>query len=167
MDKIANRNSWKSLPLPARRAGLNLERNFAEQDYIRLAQGLIPQAMEDKWFIFLENDVLSFHRSWTGVCIYEVHLDGRHAVKEVWVNRDGGQYKGTDDEYDKKLLVFLIDNLLLGRNTPFPVPGNIPKDLPQGVYQHSVSGTGFSEVQHRGKENLIAKIKRIFQKKRV
>jgi hypothetical protein len=123
MNKIAVRNSWKTMPLPARREKLDIERTFTEQEYERLACGLIPEGMEDKWFIFMENDVLSFHRSWTGVCIYEVQFDNQRTINDVWVNRDGEQYKVTDNEYDKKLLTFLIDNLLLGQNTPFPTKG--------------------------------------------
>jgi len=92
VDKVANRNSWKTLPLPSQRAKLSVKRTFSEQEYNRLSVGFIPEEMEDKWFIFLENNVLFFHRSWTGVCIYEAHLDNNHSVKEVWVNRDNEQY---------------------------------------------------------------------------
>jgi len=148
MEKIADRTSWKSLPLPTQRAKLNVERAFTEQDYNRLAQGLIPKVMEDKWFIFMENDILFFHRSWTGICIYEAHFDNRHAINKVWVNRDSEQYKETDIEYDRKLLTFLIDNLLLGQNTPFPISSNIPSNLPKGLHQHNVSGTGYPEKKN-------------------
>ena len=165
MDKIANRSSWKILPLPAQRAKLDIGRTFTEQEYHRLKNGLIPRAMEDKWFIFMENDVLFIHRSWTGTCIYELHFDKQRAITDVWVNRDSEQYKETDNEYDKKLLNFLIDNLLLGQSTPFPMPSNIPGDLPKGVFQHSVSGTGYPEKQDQGKETLKTKLKRIFKRK--
>jgi hypothetical protein len=51
MSKIADRISWKALPLPAQRAKLDIKRTFTEQDYSRLAHGFIPKDMEDKWFI--------------------------------------------------------------------------------------------------------------------
>ena len=155
MNEIANRNSWKKIPLalPIQRAKLIVERTFTDKDYNRLAQGLIPSAMEDKWFIFMENGTLFFHRSWTGVCVYELHFDDRHCINEAWVNRDSEQYRETDIEYDGKLLFFLIDNLLLGQNTPFPVSSHVPSDLPKGVYQHNVSGTSFQEKQHQSQEN--------------
>jgi 8-oxo-dGTP diphosphatase len=166
MDNIANRNSWRKPPLalPAQRTKLKIERTFTDKDYNRLAQGLIPSAMEDKWFIFMENDTLFFHRSWTGVCVYEVHFDNRHCFNEIWVNRDSQQYKETDIEYDGKLLIFLIDNLLLGKNTPFPIPSNIPSNLPKGLYQHNVSGMGYPEQQHQSKENWKTKLMRFFHK---
>jgi hypothetical protein len=165
MDKTANRSSWKTLPLPAQRAKLDIERVFTEQDYLRLKNGLIPRAMEDKWFIFMENDVLSFHRSWTGTCIYEVHFDKQRAITDVWVNRDGEQYKEADNEYDKRLLNFLIDNLLLGKSTLFPMLSNLPSDLPKGMFQHSVSGTGYPEKQDQEKDTLKMRVKRIFKRK--
>jgi len=166
MSKIANRNSWKTtLPLPAKREKFIIKRTFTTEEFNRLAKGLIPEAMEDKWFIFMEDGTLFFHRSWTGICVYQVHFDNQHRIDEIWVNRDREQYSEVDIEYDGKLLSFLIDNLLLGKNTPFPVPSNLPNKLPQGVYQHHVSGTGFHETQAQIKETLINKIMRVFKKK--
>jgi len=99
---------------------------------------------------FLENNTLCFHRSWTGKCIYQVHFILENAFymgSEVWVNRDVNLYKETDDNYDKKLLLFLIENLLLENNTPFPIPSSIPKDYARGALQHSIAGTGNPEIE--------------------
>lgn len=146
---LANRNSWiLCLPLPKDREKLPFQHVYSEKNYRKLSFGLVPEVMEDKWFIFMENDVLSFHRSWTGVCIYEVHfekLDDSCSVKEAWVNRDNQQYRETNLDYDCELLHFLIENLLLGNNIPFPMPSNIIGKIPKGVHQHSFSGTGYSE----------------------
>jgi hypothetical protein len=165
MDKIADRNSWKALPLPAQRAKLTMERAFTEQEYRRLAQGFIPQAMEDKWFIFMETDVLFFHRSWTGVCMYEVHFDPQRAIAAVWVNRDPQHYPATDQQHDQQLLGVLLDKLLQEPSTPVPMPSSIPGRLPPGVIQAGVSGTGDAEEQHDKKESWTTKIKQIFQRK--
>ena len=153
MEKVAKRSSCTNLPLPTQRARLDIERTFSEQEYSRLSQGLIPGGMDDKWFIFMENDILSFHRSWTGVCVYVVHFDSKRTMNEVWVNRDSEQYRQTDNEYDEKLLMFLIDNFLLGQSTPFPIPSDIAKESPKGLYQHSFSGTGYSEKEFQKKES--------------
>jgi len=104
--------------------------------------------MDDKWAIFLEDDWLYFHRSWTGVCIYMLRLESiedGYRIAEAWVNRESAQYKLTDDEYDVKLLRFLIDNFLLGKNTAFPLPPEMPENLPEGAFQHSFSGSGYYE----------------------
>jgi hypothetical protein len=145
----ANRTSWKlCLPLPKDKEKLPFQHVYSEKNYRKLSFGLVPEVMEDKWFIFMENDVLSFHRSWTGVCIYEVHfekLDKDYSVKEAWVNRDSQQYGGANLDYDCELLNFLIENLLLGNKVPFPLSINIIGKVPKGIHQHSFSGTGYSE----------------------
>jgi len=147
----ANRQSWSDLqPLPPAHSPLSLQLEFTEAEYERLAFGLVPQAMEDKWFIFLEEDVLYFYRSWTGSCIYQVRLskDGEgYSIAEAYVNRDPDQYPETDRSYDGKLLLFLINNLLLGKDYPFPRPADLPRNLPKGLYQHHISGTGYQEVE--------------------
>lgn len=115
-----------------------------------MMMGLIPRAMEDKWFIFFENGWLHFHRSWTGECIYAVRLDGSPAgvrVVESWVSREQAQYKADDLDYDRKLVGFLIDAFLLQKPAQFPVPSDINQKLP-GIYQHHVIGRGYPEVAH-------------------
>jgi hypothetical protein len=112
--------------------------------------------MEDKWFIFMERDWLYFHRSWTGTCIYQIRLarEGeRYVVTEALTNRKEEQYRETNNEHDSALLGFLIDNLLLGKQTPFPLPNDLSEDTPTGVYQHHVSGTGYPEVKKIDKGN--------------
>src|SRR5258708_3375907 len=139
----ATRESWKSLPMPATKKELVFGRHFTEQEFERISLGVIPKQMDDKWFIFLEDLQLNFHRSWTGHCIYQVRFDKKgeeFLVAEAWVNR-GEEYRNSDDNYDVALLSFLIDNFLLSKNSPFPMPNDLPSNLPKGVYQHSVSGT--------------------------
>ena len=165
----ANKNSWKvCLPLPAKREKLSFYHSYSTEQYEQISLGLIPEVMEDKWFVFMENNILSFHRSWTGVCIYEVHfekIDDKYWVKEVWVHRDSQQYMETDSDYDCELLNFLIENLLLGKHVPFPMPSKIAGKLPNGVQQHTVSGTGYSEKIYIPKKlRWIEKIKRLFEK---
>ncbi len=123
----AHRDSWQHRPMPRRRARLCFSRTFNKAEFARMAQGLVPQEMEDKWFIFLDGTWLSFHRSWTGICIYRVRIEPRRDDFEAtaaWVNRDQRQYTGSDLASDTAILAFLIDRLLLGREPVFPnVPG--------------------------------------------
>lgn len=80
--------------------------------------------MEDKWFIFWEDNKLYFHRSWTDICLYIVNFyknqNGGYSIKDAIINRDPEQYKSTDDEYDKKLIFYIIDTLLIGKPSAFP-----------------------------------------------
>jgi hypothetical protein len=118
--KVATRRSWKNLqPLPAARAPLAIHSEFSGQEYERISCGLIPQEMEDKWFIFMEEGTLYFHRSWTGYCIYQLRLVSRgnsYVVADAWASRDREQYRWTDDSYDERQLLSLIDNMLLNRS---------------------------------------------------
>jgi hypothetical protein len=148
--KKATRDRWKAEPLPESVARLQYTRTFSAQEYEKLSYGLIPNEMEDKWFIYLEQGHLYFHRSWTGVCVYRVRferVDETYFAIEALVNRDPTKYKETDDAYDTALLSFLIENFLLGGHTPFPLPTSLSKGLPKGLFQHSFSGSSYREVE--------------------
>ena len=111
--------------------------------------GLLPKAMEDKWFIYVENDKLYFHRSWTGNCIYVISIEKSAnvvALTNTYVNRDQSQYKETDIEEDKSLLNYMIDRLLLSRNIPFPSKDqSIPES--ENVIKHNIVGYGRSNSE--------------------
>ena len=106
--------------------------------------------MEDKWFIYLENDWLHFHRSWTGAYIYGLRLErvpSGFCVAESWVNRNTAQYKGNDTAYDRKLLAFLIDAFLLKKpGVVFPLPAHADQ-YAKGATQHNLVGRGYPEKE--------------------
>ena len=143
--KAAKRDSWKALPMPESRSRLPFTGAFTQEEFDRVSLGHLSRDMDDKWFIFLEGNDLYFHRSWTGICIYQVRFEKQgdtYIVVEAWVNRDESQYSMKDDNYDTALLPYLIDTLLLGKETPFPLPSSLPKGVSKEVYHHTVVGTG-------------------------
>ena len=124
MPERATKSNWKTLDTPDRRESLGYEYVFSDSDADRLQLGLIPQAMEGKWFVYFENGWLYLHRSWTGFLVYWLKLDDCAAgvrVVESWVNRDTDQYSETDSEYEQLMLDFLLRGMLLGHNVDFPV----------------------------------------------
>ena len=141
----AEPKQWKHLPFSSV-SPVPYSRIFSGSEYERLAQGLIPQTMEDKWFIYLEGLELLFHRSWTGQVVYQVTLrevaDGYGVERAVCSDEI---LERSEDEYQAKLLDFLIGNLLLGETKPFPRPAEINEQIP-GVFQHAISGTGYRET---------------------
>jgi hypothetical protein len=150
MTEAAKSDSWKTKPMPAEVAVLDYAAEFSPEEFERISRGLVPQEMEDKWFIFLEGNTLNLHRSWTGHCIYQVEFDRdveKYSVRRATANRVPDEYRQTDDAYDAQMFHFLISNFLLGRSVPFPVPSDLPKDTPKGVYQHHVSGSGYPETE--------------------
>jgi hypothetical protein len=142
----ATRQSWPNIePLPAQRAQLSIQRAFTEQEYERVLLGFVPEHMEDKWFMFVEEGTLYVHRSWTGHCIYQAKLSKQgsgYVVTEAFANRDESQYSGSNDSYDEKMLVFLIDHLLLNKKYPMPMPGNVHAGIATELHYSHVLGAG-------------------------
>lgn len=123
--------SWKLISMPNRRTRLHFRRAFSAKEYSQIRRGLIPKEMEDKWCIVLADDWLYFHRSWTGLCIYQLRLAPAgqgYRVAEAWVNQDPQQYHGTDDFYDRTFLNGLIDYFLLKADAHMPVPADLVAD---------------------------------------
>ena len=115
------RDDWKRKPLPEKRTTIPLGQPYSAEELSLIRQGLVPQRMEDQWFIFHEDDALFFHRSWTGHCIYVVHFHERgDEIRATYadVNRDPEQYGETDDQRDRELVLELIRALLLKRPVP-------------------------------------------------
>jgi hypothetical protein len=143
----ATRVSWNCVPFEAGDR-LPLAATFSQAEYTRICEGLVPQAMEDKWFIYCEPPHLFFHRSWTGQPVYRVKLvqsGSSYQIEEAaWATELA---RGKEDQltYQSELLAFLISNLLLGKSTPFPRPTGLQEGMP-GVFQHHVAGTHFHEV---------------------
>ena len=116
----AKPDSWQTKPMPEAKVRLQIDRTFSADDYAKLQLGSLPRMMEDKWFIYFEDDWLHFHRSWTGFCIFQVRLEsveGGYQISEAWASRDPRQYKQTNDAEDVALIADLIDDFLLREQT--------------------------------------------------
>jgi hypothetical protein len=73
--------------------------------------------MEDKWYIYSNDNWLFFHRSWTGQGIYKTELKfdkGRYIIDEFYAERNRKIYDNTDDIFDYHILRILIEWGLLG-----------------------------------------------------
>lgn len=120
--EIARPDSWKTVEMPATIASLSLNQAYTAEEFSIIACGFVPKEMEDKWFVFMQDNTLFFHRSWTGFCIYKVVFEQNNAeyvVREAFVNRDLKQYKRTDNNYDSVILSCLIDDFLLHKGVLF------------------------------------------------
>lgn len=143
--QIANKDSWKreafgeTIEIP-----FNAE--YTQEEYETIIKGLVPQEMEDKWFIYYEEPYLFFHRSWTGIPVYQLKVEKeseKYRIQKAFYSKELLR-DNTNLEYEAKLAGFIISNLLLNQNKPFPKPANIKEPM-KGVYQHGISGTGYSE----------------------
>jgi hypothetical protein len=148
LKKPVSRADWKNQALPETVATFTLDLPLSLEELAVVSNGLFPESMEDKWFVYREGNRLFFHRSWTGICVYSVEIEestngGR--IGEVVVNRDPEQYREIDDSYDALLLRFVVEALLLGKQSSFPLPKTAVDSEHQGLYQHVIAGTGFPE----------------------
>ena len=110
----ARPEDWKTQPMPARTARLAFTREFSPADFARLQRGLVPESMDDKWFIVWQDGALWCHRSWTGLCVYCLRFAPAGegvAVSEALVNREPGQYGG-HDAHDVQTLGYLLETFL-------------------------------------------------------
>jgi hypothetical protein len=121
--KTAKQFDWQTKPLPPQRSTVALDRRFSAHEIQRMRLGLVPEEMEDKWFVYWENDRLFFHRSWTGNCIYIVRFAAEgdsYRMVEAEVNRDPEQYREINNALDVRMISYLIDVLLLKQDAEFP-----------------------------------------------
>lgn len=94
---------------------------YTQEEFDLIQKGLYPEAMEDKWIIHFEDNMLYFYRSWTGLCIYTVEFFSflhrekpRYGIKDITINRNKDQYGETDDFWDASLVYYMITSMLLG-----------------------------------------------------
>lgn len=150
--KPATKDSWTTHPLPAQHARLSAGWKYSNEEYLQIKQGLIPEVMEDKWFVYFQDDVLYLHRSWTGFCIFQVQFQpcgSGYQVSQVLVSRDAEQYRESSDAEDLALLRYLVDALLLGKEVPFPTPQGLQGPVQAAISQrHLVGRTRRDQPDH-------------------
>lgn len=111
----ATKSSWKNSPLSTHREIIPFEGFYTDNEAVNICNGLVPESMDDKWFIYSENDWVYFHRSWTGHCIYKLKLDGASAgvrVTEAWVSRDSSYYNSPGADAKVEILSNLIRSIV-------------------------------------------------------
>ena len=120
---VAIKDDWKTAEFSKPRT-IGAKFKISETNYARIRHGLLPEAMEDKWFAYFENGRIHFHRSWTGAKIYEADIhkgDPHYEISEIIVERDSALYSNTDDYEDVRSFNFLIGRGILGYQVDTPV----------------------------------------------
>lgn len=112
MINAAHSGSWNHHPMPKETIRLNYSKAITAEEFKNISRGLIPEQMEDKWFAYLEGRTLFLHRSWTGVCIFQVELrraQNGYVVSRVEVNNDPEQHRPRSIEHETSLVNTLIE----------------------------------------------------------
>ena len=122
IEDIATKESWENIPITIPKlikiCEIASEKKliFSEGQYEILKKGLIPEEMEDKWFIYFENNWLYFHRSWTGYGIFKAEIieeknnndDKIYKINELYVESNKEYYNSNNGKNELDLLRQLI-----------------------------------------------------------
>ena len=69
MDKATKKEGLEEFP--DKYLSFNLDKELTIEEFERLAFGFIPKQSEDKWYIYVEDYWIYFHRSWSGRIFYK------------------------------------------------------------------------------------------------
>lgn len=108
---MVKKTDWKTEEMPEQVESFVMERSLTDSETEYIKEGHRPQEMEDRWFMYYEDETLFIHRSWTGYCIYKIDLS-KPGELNVTVNRNPEQYKENSVENDRIMVNILINQLL-------------------------------------------------------
>ena len=131
---LLNNKSWKNQEF-SKPKKIDFKLQLTENQYARIRFGLLPEEMEDKWFVYFIDNRIHFHRSWTGYKIYEAYIeksDSNYIIPEIIVERDEQFYGNTDDDADLRSFFFLIGRGVLGLNINAPLDSKNENSVIQG-----------------------------------
>lgn len=105
----ASRDSWSlSNHEATNREPIPFSLNMDSDEFKWLELGLIPNDMDHhRWFVYLEENRLYFHRSWTGLLVYDCALTRDEAMRVVisdcYFNRNSTGYIPSSEWVDLEL----------------------------------------------------------------
>ena len=105
------KDSWNIEPMPEKNVLIPMNVTIPHKAMQVVKYGHIPEAMEDHWFMYCDEDTIRYYRSWSGICIFVAKYieDGdRCTITELQVNRDPKQYRSQDNDHDVSLFMALL-----------------------------------------------------------
>lgn len=108
---VATKDSWTIMPMPEQHTTIPVGVILPENAMECVKHGHIPDAMEDHWFMYCDDNTIRYYRSWTGFCIYVAKyekVDDGYKITDLTVNRYPEQYKCDDDKHDLALFMTLL-----------------------------------------------------------
>lgn len=118
--------------LPAQHVTLPLNFTLTVEEAARVRMGFIPQQQEQHWFAYFAKNTLYQHRSWSGLCIDQIHFvvegEGLRAT-HAEVNRDREQYQSEGDEEDIQRIEFMVRELARRDLDEEPAPSSLQQAI--------------------------------------
>ena len=110
--EIATKDSWNIEPMPEEdvsklQAGLTL----TDGDMEIIRRGHIPEAQEDHWFMYCDNEYIRYYRSWSGMCAFEAHYtreDDHWLIDSITINHALAEFGVNGDESGAYLFIYLL-----------------------------------------------------------
>ena len=112
--KTATKDSWKREPAAGPFEAHAVSWPFDAADLDRIRWGLVPRAMEEKWFAWAEGNELFLHRSWTGLLCFVLRI-GTAGIDQVSIATHMPNHAT-----QLKLARWIVESMLVGRDWPFP-----------------------------------------------
>lgn len=110
--KVAKDTSWKTEPMPQTESSrIETTIIFSEKDMEIIRMGHIPEAMEDHWFMYCDDEYIRYYRSWTGMCAFEAHYykkEEQYIVDELCINHGLVEFGVNGDESGVALFAYLL-----------------------------------------------------------
>ena len=76
--RVATAADWKTKPMSVEHHYIiSTEIPVPAYAMDRIRQGHIPEGMDDRWFMYCENDVIRYFRSWLGANIFNAYFEQR------------------------------------------------------------------------------------------
>ncbi len=112
--KVATAANWHIEPMPNHSDAItDMPFDFSipvkAMDVLR--RGHIPEAMEDHWFMYCDEEYIRYYRSWTGMCAFEAHYkkEGEHYhVDRLKMNHALAEFGVNGDESGAALFCYLV-----------------------------------------------------------
>jgi hypothetical protein len=111
------RSDWKTEPMGSSREFVPLGQPVGDEQFERVRLGLLPEEMEDKWFMFYEAPFLYCHRSWTGFEAFRLRIDRNASgwwLYEIVVNMEAGKFNWASAHDAAMLAIETVGTNLFG-----------------------------------------------------
>ena len=90
-ERIATKNSMDLSPMPEKHITVPLDLKLTDEQMAIILCGHIPDAMEDHWFMYCSDNKIHYHRSWTGICVFEAGFHESFSgfqISSLTINQD-------------------------------------------------------------------------------
>lgn len=116
----ATKNSWEVIPMDKPKL-VYVDLKLTQEHFEKLQVGFMPRNMDDRWFVYFENDWIYFHRSWTGYEIFKAQIyqdNNGYFVKDFWVESNTEKFNLSDEKDMINTFCFILYRIVLRVELP-------------------------------------------------